>query len=117
MNNSSEEQRVKQSMSDYAEQSSTLAHSILVKLEGAKEININPKQSISLASDLSHMWASCKMMDKQIQSLCSTEKDFDESNLIEMLTNIEHVYSHALTSMSILSKMMSVNSIITETES
>ena len=117
MNNSSEEQGVDRSMPDYAEQSSALAHSILVKLEGAREININSKESLSLASDLSHIWASCKMMDNQIQECCSSEKDFDESNLIEILTNIEHFYSHALTTMSILSKMMSVNSIITETES
>ena len=93
MNNSSEEQGVNRSMPDYAEQSSALAHSMLVKLEGAKEIKINSKESLSLASDLSHIWASCKMMDNQ------------------------HFYSHALTTMSILSKMMSVNSIITETES
>ena len=117
MNNSDEEQSVNTSISDYSEQSSALAHSLLVKLQSGDVTKINSKESLVLASDLAHIWASCKMMDNQIQECCSSEKDFDESNLIEILTNIEHFYSHALTTMSILSKMMSVNSIITETES
>ena len=101
----------------YAEQSSALAHGISVKLESKSDISITSKESLNLASDLSHIWASCKVVDNQIQEFCSSENVQDESTLIEMLTNIEHVYSHALSSMKILSKMMKINGIITETES
>ena len=113
MNNSDEEQSVNTSISDYSEQSSALAHSLLVKLQSADVTKINSKES--LASDLAHIWASCKMMDKQVQTFCSSGNDEDEQNLVEMLTNIEHIYSHSLTAMSILSEMMLLNSIVTET--
>ena len=113
MNNTNEEQSVNTSNSNYAEQSSALAHSLLVKLESADVTKINSKES--LASDLAHIWASCKMMDKQVQRFCSSGNDADEQNLVEILTNIEHVYTHSLTAMSILSEMMALNSKVSET--
>ena len=115
MNNSNEEQSVNTSISNYAEQSSGLAHSLLVKLESADVTKINSTESLTLASDLAHIWASCKMMDKQVQTFCSSGNDADEKNLVEMLTNIEHIYSHSLTAMSVLSEMMALNSIVPET--
>lgn len=115
MKNSRDEQNVNTSISDYAEQASALAHSLLVKLESADVTKINSKESLALASDLAHIWASCKMMDKQVQTFCSSGNDADEQNLVEILTNIEHVYTHSLTAMSILSEMMALNSKVSET--
>ena len=115
--NNSESKDPQKLIVGYAEQSSALAHSISVKLERTAETTITSKESLNLASDLSHIWASCKVVDNQIQEFCSSENGQDETILIEMLTNLEHVYSHALSSMRILSKMMKINGIITETES
>ena len=114
MNNSNEEQSVNTSISNYAEQSSGLAHSLLVKLESADVTKINSTESLTLASDLAHIWASCKMMDKQVQTFCTSRSEEDEQNLVEILTNIEHIYSHSLTAMSILSEMMSLNNVVSE---
>jgi hypothetical protein len=114
VNNSDEEQSVNTSISDYSEQSSALAHSLLVKLQSGDVTKINSKESLILASDLAHIWASCKMMDKQVQKFCASPSEADEQNLVEILTNIEHIYSHSLTAMSILSEMMLLNNIVSE---
>ena len=55
-------------------------------------------------------------LDKQIETFCPVSGDVDQSNAIEMLTNLEHMYSHASTSITVLSKIMSVNNILVEEE-
>ena len=116
MHNNSETNGQEQSIDGYAEQSSALAHSILVKLESGPKTSINASESVNLASDLSHIWASSKMVESQIQAFCASENGEDETCMVKLLTNIEHLYSHALSSMGVLSKMMKINSVVTETE-
>jgi len=102
------------SISNYAEHSSVLAHSLLVKLEQDFETNINSQESVSLASDLAHIWASCKMLDKGIEAFYSVARDEEQSNAIEILTNLEHIYSHASTAITVLSRIMSVSNTLDE---
>ena len=115
-NNREDNASTNKSISNYAERSSVLAHSLLVKFDQTFQSKINSEESVSLASDLAHIWASCKTLGKQIETFCPVSGDVDQSNAIEMLTNLEHMYSHASTSITVLSKIMSVNNILVEEE-